>query len=71
MAAGKRKNEKAVGDDVQVRNCLRCDKEFMSYSPHNRICLDCKKSPEFTRGIFTGRDENYNGAYNGNEADRD
>jgi len=61
MSAGKRKNEKAVGDGVKLRQCLRCDKDFMSYSHLNRICLDCKKSPEFTRGIFSERGEEYNG----------
>lgn len=57
LAAGKRSNEKAVGDKVKVRICLRCEKNFKSYSKYNKLCLDCKKSPDFTMGMFTNRDE--------------
>ena len=57
MAAGKRSNEKAVGDDVETRECLKCEKEFESYSKYNKLCLDCKNSPEFTMGMYENREE--------------
>lgn len=57
MGAGKRSNEKAVGDKVKVRVCLKCGKKFNSYSKYNRICLDCKKSPDFTLGMFDTKEE--------------
>lgn len=57
MAAGKRSNEKAVGDDVEERECLRCEEPFNSYSKYNKICLNCKKSPEYTMGMFEGNEE--------------
>lgn len=60
MGAGKRKNEKAVGRGIKKRKCLRCGKKFTSFSPQNRLCLDCKKSPEFTNGLFTERDDGAN-----------
>ena len=57
MAAGKRSNEKAVGEQVKKRICLKCEKKFNSYSKYNRICLDCKKAPTFTMGMFYDKEE--------------
>ena len=28
-------------DQVRPRECLKCDKEFMSKGPHNRLCNGC------------------------------
>jgi len=57
LGAGKRSNEKAVGDKVKVLVCLKCDKKFNSYSKYNRICLECKRAPTFIFGMFYTKDE--------------
>lgn len=30
-----------LGSQVKIRSCLRCDKEFKSEGPSNRICPHC------------------------------
>ena len=36
----------AENKDRDKRPCLRCDKLFDSMSPHNRLCVRCKKRGE-------------------------
>ena len=55
MAAGKRGTERITDpddEDVETRKCLKCGKEFLSYSKYNRICNPCKRSPEYDTGVF-------------------
>lgn len=39
-------NEKNLCEKCQakrkVRQCLRCDDDFVSVGPHNRLCDDCR-----------------------------
>jgi hypothetical protein len=28
---------------LQQRNCLRCDREFLSEGPHHRLCQTCRQ----------------------------
>lgn len=46
MAAGKRKEEKAI-KPIKIK-CLKCDKPFKSRcKTHNRVCGQCKRNPLF------------------------
>jgi hypothetical protein len=31
---------------IKARDCLRCDRTFLSSGPHNRICQDCRSLAE-------------------------
>jgi hypothetical protein len=30
----------------QQRTCLRCDRTFLSFGPHNRLCQACRETLE-------------------------
>lgn len=39
--------------DAKIRRCLVGDHDFYSRGPHERICRDCKGSPEWRDGETT------------------
>ena len=40
---------------VAMRSCLKCDKQFKSVGPQNRICSDCKETEVFWDAGRTNR----------------
>ena len=51
LAEKKRVRRRREGEDLRairpnlqrrLRTCLRCDREFMSQGPHNRMCPRCR-----------------------------
>ena len=46
VEASKPKSKK----EKKVRNCMRCNKEFMSQGNHNRICYWCKETDDWRYG---------------------
>lgn len=36
----------------KMRTCLNCDKSFLSESPENRICVECKESFEYASTVL-------------------
>ena len=48
----KKTTAKPKGQPPQKRACLKCGGSFNSKGPGNRICNDCKGSPEWRSGIL-------------------
>lgn len=47
---------------VQMRKCLRCDKEFRSFGIYNRVCdgcyrMNCYVSAEYSRASIGGKND--------------
>ena len=38
--------EAKVQPGSEVRTCLKCNRDFYSYGPHNRICPKCRSSKD-------------------------
>ena len=39
-----------ASDKIKDRKCLMCLKQFLSEGPGNRICGECKKTPQYKLG---------------------